>query len=259
MNLIRYLVLFSALMPAVSFAQLYGDYSLRVEVEGNGYAHYTTVYFEDEAWATYGYDNCCEALFNLGQADQPQVYTQVIGAPFPPDNRISINAFPHVFEPTSVPLGFLPGALDQYLFTFKQLWTVPTGISVQLEDVSLNVFQDLLSDSTYETWGAASDSPDRFIIHFNPEVTGQSGRPLTSPMPNVSFTQDQTQLNFQLSGTDKRLVSVFDITGKQLGSIALTLENKEWSVRLPQSGVYIIRVVDSQGKNWSDRIFVKNF
>jgi len=259
MKIIRNLVFFTAFVPTLSFAQLYGDYSVRIEVEGNGYAHYTTVYFEDEAWATYGYDNCCEALFNLGQADQPHVYTQVIGAPVPPDNRISINAFPHVFEATSVPLGFLSGTLAQYSFTFKQLWTIPSGITVQLEDLSLNVYQDLLADSTYETWGAASDSPDRFIIHFNPEVTGQFGGHSTLEMRNVSWTQEEKKLKFHLSGTEKRLVSVFDITGKQIERFTLTLSLNEQSVNVPQSGVYIIRVIDSEGQNWSERVFVNNF
>jgi hypothetical protein len=249
-----------ACLPAICQAQLYGDYSVRVEVEGNGYAHYTTVYFEDESWATYGYDNCCEALFNLGQADQPQIYTKAIADPIPQDNRISINAFPHVFEHTPIPLGFLPGTLAQYSFTFKQLGTIPAGITVELEDLSLAVTQDLLLDSTYDTWGAVSDPADRFIIHFNPDFTtrvvDKNNRALEE---NVRWVETGSGLEFYLVGDISNRVVVLDMLGQVLGDAELHQGSPRFRINTGSNQMLVINVTNKSGNNWTRKAFVKNF
>lgn len=258
----RFIVSFSLIasfIPSASFAQLYGDYSVRIEVEGNGFAHYSTVYFSGDSWATDGYDPCCEALMALGNSNQPHVYSQVIAQPIPSSNRMSINAFPLLVGEKHVPLGFLPGTLAQYSFTFKQLWTVPAGITVALEDVTLGVTQDLLSDSTYETWGAPSDAPDRFILHFNPQVTGIEEEQHAVSQRNVSWNADAFFITFNLSGAESRIVSIFDLSGRRLASSKLTKDQASNSVLLAQTGVHIIRVSDDIGHHWTEMVFVKNF
>lgn len=158
----------------IGFAQSYGDYAVKVDVAGNGFAHQTIVYFDDESWSpdffpTYGWDGCCDALLVLGNSNQPQIFTQVVAPPAPLNNhRLSINGLPHLFEQTDVPLGFLPGTLAQYTFNFTELYTLPIGVTVELEDLTQNVTQDLLLDSSYVTWGAVSDDEERFILHFYP-------------------------------------------------------------------------------------------
>lgn len=157
----------------------YGDYRVLVDVTGNGFSHNTQVYFDDESWdpqnpPSYSWDPCCDAQLILGASDRPHVFTQVVEPPAPaPNYRLSLNGLPHLFEQTDVPLGFLPGTLAQYTFSFTHLYTLPAGVSLELEDVSLNVTQDLLIDSSYVTWGAPSDDEERFILHFYPSnVTG---------------------------------------------------------------------------------------
>ncbi|MCF8275475.1 MAG: T9SS type A sorting domain-containing protein [Flavobacteriales bacterium] len=173
------------------FSQIppYGDYAVQVDVVGNGFANTALIYFEDDGWnppattPTYGWDGCCDAQMLLGNVNQPHIYTEVVSPPLPPGNppansRLSINGLPHLFEPVDVPLGFLPGTLAQYDFKFTLLSTLPLGVVVELEDVTQNVTQDLLGDSIYSTWGAVSDDPARFIIHFYPSnVTSNEQNP----------------------------------------------------------------------------------
>lgn len=156
------------------YTQTYGDYDVIINVAGNGFAHQSIIYFDDESWdplqaPTYGWDACCDALLVLGNANQPQIFTQVVAPPASPNNhRLTINGLPHLYEPIDVPLGFLPGTLAQYTFTFTELYTLPLGVTLELEDLAQNVTQDLLMDSSYVTWGAVSDNEARFILHFNP-------------------------------------------------------------------------------------------
>lgn len=183
------------IVSSAGFAQ-YGDYSVRVDVAGNGYAHYTEVYFEDgPPEPTYGWDACCDALLVFGNAYQPHVFTKVVAPPQPANNeRLSINGLPHLFEPTDVPMGFNPGlgGLAQYTFTVKELYTLPLGVTVELEDLAQNYTQDLLLDSVYTTWSAPSDDENRFILHFNPSsVTEVPNEKDQNVQPDVRYAEEE--------------------------------------------------------------------
>ena len=69
MSVMKRLMLIAMMVMCLSsgtFAQSYGDYAVTVDVSGNGFAHYTTIYFDDESWdpqnpPTFGWDACCDA------------------------------------------------------------------------------------------------------------------------------------------------------------------------------------------------------
>ena len=241
-------LLFSANLTMAQF--FYGDYSVRVEVEGNSYAHYTEIYFEDglnpvQSEPTYGWDACCDALFQIGNVNQPHVFTNVVSPGTPPlnNNRISINGLPHLYETTVVPLGFLPGELAQYNFTFEELWRLPAGVTVEFRDLEQNVNQDLLTDSTYTTWGAVSDPENRFELHFFPEnVT--SVKPQRTTNPKVWVGADE----LMIGGLDPLVsheVRVYDLLGKAI--LREKFDAGETNARLMRNGmpkgIYILEIV----------------
>lgn len=202
----------------VSGQTLYGDYRVLVNVSGNGFSHSTQIYFDDESWdplnpPSYGWDPCCDALLILGNADQPQVFTEVVQPPEPSNNhRLSINGLPHLFEPTDVPLGFLPGTLAPYTFSFTHLYTLPQGVTVELEDLSLNVTQDLLLDSTYDTWGAPADDEARFMLHFYPSsVTGTAV--VERDEAKITRSGDLIEI---LATSPISKITVYDCSGRQI-------------------------------------------
>lgn len=230
----------------------YGDYSVRIEVAGNSYAHFSEVYFEDglnpvQSEPTYGWDGCCDALLTMGNPWQPHVFTQVVVPGTPPANnhRLSINGLPHLFEHTIVPLGFLPGELAQYHFTFKELFRLPTGVTVELEDLSLNVTQDLLLDSTYSTWGAVSDDEERFALHFYPEnIT--SIKDGTPQQPHVWIGADRVVAS-NLGSTTNQHVALYDMLGRTVWEKGLIQGINEVSIPRTgvESGIYILVVTSS--------------
>ena len=227
-------------------AQL-GDYRVLVDVSGNGYAHNTQIYFDDESWdpqnpPTYSWDACCDALMLLGNEYQPHIFTQVVEPPSSPNNhRLSINGLPLLFEQTDVPLGFLPGTLAQYTFSFKDLYTLPNGVGVELEDLSLNVTQDLILDSTYVTWGAISDPEERFVIHFYP----------SNVTTVIEEQPDEVQIFNLLDGvlvnglgeTEDYLIQLFDTQGRLLQSEQVRQTNV-YRIEKPNGtyGTFIVEV-----------------
>ena len=251
-----------AISTQLSIAQSYGDYAVRVEVAGNGFGHFTTVYFDDESWdpqnpPTYGWDPCCDAQMIWANTNQPHVFTQVVAPPLPANNhRLSINGLPHVFEHTEVPLGFLPGALAQYNFTFKELYTLPVGMGVELEDHAQNVIQDLLQDSTYSTWGAVSDDEERFTLHFYPEnVTALSGSGKSQNLRVRSSFNGLVVSGLSVIGAEA--VRVYDVYGKLHLSDRIGLGTDEFSIEKNRlaSGIYLLNFTG--GENVSRVIKVR--
>jgi hypothetical protein len=240
--------------PFIGYAQSYGDYAVNVIVAGNGFAHSSIVYFDDESWdpledPAYGFDPCCDALLVMGNANQPHIFTQVVAPPASPNNhRLSINGLPHLFESIDVPFGFLPGTLAQYTFTFKELYTMPQGVTVELEDIAQNVTQDLLLDSTYATWGAPSDNEARFVLHFNPgNVTGVTS--FRDGLHNVRIVNVSGNHSIVgLSSLPNSTFRIFDL----MGSVVWKGRNgnkTELSVNSSElvRGIYILEVTTEKG------------
>ena len=242
-------------MLIISYAQAQiGDYEARVEVNGNGFAHYTTIYFDDESWdpqasPTYGWDACCDALLILGNPNQPQVFTEVVAPPEPTNNhRLSVNGLPHLFEETNVPLGFLPGTLAPYVFTFKNLYTLPQGTVVELEDLSLNVTQDLMADSTYDTWGAPSDDESRFIIRFFPSnVTGSEDIVRNNHSEQITNTAGIVEIH---GASNNRVydLQIYNLRGQAvLQKNLFGARSFSVNVNLLSSGLYVVSLADGEG------------
>lgn len=228
-----------------AFAQSYGDYNVIVLVEGNGFAHQTVIYFDDESLLppnvpTYSYDFCCDSPLALGNANQPAVFTQVVEPPAPANNhRLSINGLPLLYEQTSVPLGFLPGTLAQYNFTFQGLNTLPPGVAVELEDLSLNLTQDLLVDSTYDTWGAPSDDEERFMLHFNPSSITSAAGVASTLEPIISYSEGLIHVQGVdlLQQIDFR---VTDISGRLVFQQTLNADNGYFQMPGMDHGIYAV-------------------
>jgi hypothetical protein len=241
-----------------AFAQSYGDYNVIVLVEGNGFAHQTVIYFDDESLAppnvpTYSYEICCDAQLALGNSNQPQVFTEVVEPPGPPNNhRLSINGLPLLYEYTSVPLGFLPGTLAPYTFTFKGLNTLPTGVTVELEDLSLNITQDLLIDSTYDTWGAPSDDEERFMLHFNPSNVTFVVNPSINPEPIISHAEGLISVH-GLGPFEQGNLRVVDVCGRVVLDCNVNSEKSAVRVPLESFGIYSI-ILDVRDKRFTKKL-----
>jgi hypothetical protein len=253
MNCCKKIVLLFVLIPlcGLAHAQSYGDYRVFCEVSGNGFAHLTQIYFDDDLWTpteqpTYGWDECCDANFFPGNPGQPFVYTEVVAPPVPtPNFKLSINGLPHLFEPIDVPLGFIPGTLAEYTFSFSDLYTLPQGTTVELEDLSLQVTQDLMLDSSYVSWGAPSDDEARFVLHFNPSTV--TGLPDYNEELQIEVVNRNGALEMQFNRPiENALIRVVDLSGRIVANVGVVSSS---NFQLPlvnvSRGMLILEVVEN--------------
>ncbi len=235
---------------------IYGEYRIWIDVQGDGGSHITQIWFDDEStWGdpnfppTYGWDACCDSEMLFGNSNNPHVYTQVVEPPEPPNSsRLSTNGLPLLYEHTPVPMGFYVGnGLAQYTFTFSQLYTLPSDVTVELEDLSLNVTQDLLGDSVYTTWGAPNDDEERFIIHINPLITKIENNPTDQEL--ISITVLNNMINVISEHEKDVQLRLVDSNGKQIMDRRMMNSNKlEVSIQNLPKGVYIVSVMSKTGQ-----------
>lgn len=249
----------TAYMVVVSFcslnAQTYGDYRILGDVTGNGGAHNTQIYFDDESWdpqnpPTYGWDACCDANLLQGAPGQPQIFTNVVAPPLPPVNqKLSVNALPLLYEPTDVPFGFTPPATAEYTFSFTHLYTLPAGTTVELEDLSLNVTQDLMADSVYITWGAESDDEERFIIHINPSTLIGVKEQLNESSIKVILKNGMLKVTGLDGIMSAKAIKLYDLQGRLLINRGAT-EKKDYQnldISGLAGGIFVLVVESSSG------------
>jgi hypothetical protein len=242
----------------VGYAQIsYGDYRVWIDVTGNNFSHNSQIYFDDQSWdplnpPSYSWDECCDANLlgvSVGHV-RPFIFTEVVEPPAPPTNHmLSANALPLLFEQIDVPLGFLPGTLAPYTFSFTDLYTLPQGVGIELIDLAQNVTQDLLADSTYDTWGAPSDDEARFIVRFFPSnVTSVSSG--GQEQLNVIIDRNQVLISGFKSLDNQVGVSCFNVLGSEVigetkyqntGQAALDVSNLS-------PGIYVVLITDNSGK-----------
>jgi hypothetical protein len=112
---------------------------------------------------------------------------------------MGINSLPSLTETKVVPMGLKPGANGNYTFTFEDIASFPQTAMIYLEDLKLGTMNNLRDNATYEFAANLNDSPDRFMLHFQPglqaEVADQDCDSegtieLTQPAPTVWSTYE---------------------------------------------------------------------
>lgn len=237
-----------------------------VDVTGNNFSHNSQIYFDDESWdpqnpPTYAWDECCDANLlgvSVGHV-RPFIFTEVVEPPAPPTNHmLAANALPHLYEQTDVPLGFLPGTLAQYTFSFTHLYTLPQGVTVELEDLAQNVTQDLMVDSTYVTWGAPSDDEARFIVRFFPSsVTDVNNAP--GQEARVIVQDKRLTINGLNELSDQIHLSCYNMLGAEIQSETVNQVSGKASLELGNltPGVYVLAITDKSGQRTHRKFYYR--
>lgn len=139
-------------------------YGLKIKAGNGSFSDETLIAFD--AGFSDGYDNGFDAAKLLSSYGIPSLYTRDAL-----QERRAIEALGINTEAKSVPLGLLvPGAGGNYTFTFEGMEDFPQTTIVWLEDVQTGTIQYLRQNNTYSFIANEQDNPDRFIIHFAPEL-----------------------------------------------------------------------------------------
>ena len=182
---------------------------VRLLINGNNFSDETMIAFGNEA--TNGFDDMLDAykLFSP-EENVPQINSKTL------ENnsvKVAVNNLPvSKMYNSIVPVEITTGVGGKYTITAKNLTIDPT-VDVTLEDLKTKTFTDLRSSSYIFTTDVVSNE-NRFNVLFG-------ARPTTIKeinTENISIYTDHSQIvikNYSGS-TEKSLVTVYDILGKQI-------------------------------------------
>ncbi len=121
-----------------------------------GFPEHGTPYFDNQGDATKLYSN----------DEFPQLYTVEDGI------KLSTNALaPLNVESKTVPLHLDLAVDGEYTLTISQLENLP-DVLISIEDTKTGVIHDFMKNPVYTFNALEGDSPDRFMLHFNPNAFG---------------------------------------------------------------------------------------
>ena len=133
--------------------------TLRLELQGNGFADKTVVKFGSD-----GQSNLFDAEFDANkikvESDQPCILTRI------EEDEYAINALPYQGFVNPIPMDFYPGRSGIFKIEANDLMTMEDDRRVYLEDLQTGIFQELNASPKYEFHALEGDDPRRFLLHF---------------------------------------------------------------------------------------------
>ena len=130
-------------------------------------------------------------------------------------SEVAINGFPilEIEKTRIVPLGFSTNTDGTYTLSATNLDYFDMDISVILEDVKLNHFEDLRASGSYSFVSEAGTDNSRFRLHFGASVTG-----IQNPGITESLALFVTDNKIAIQAQDDALLEIYNVTGELITS-----------------------------------------
>jgi hypothetical protein len=248
-------------------ASVIGDYSLQLDVAGNGFVHNTVMAFANDLGGnscTNGWEITCDAYALPGNTGQPFMYTSTTEGVMASPNRLQYNTQTILDGTTrSIPLSLDPGANGTFTFTATDLESFPVGTGIVLEDLQLGIEHDLNTNPVYTFTALASDydpanPTNRFVVHFSPASVTDIDNVIDL---TAGFYTAGEKVIMQLNILEpvEGVFSVLNAVGQSvMSNVNITTINGRHSEDVSElaNGVYVVRFV-TDGKTFSGK-FVKH-
>jgi hypothetical protein len=246
---------------------VFGDYSLQLDVAGNGFSHFSVIAFADVlggSSCTNGWDAMCDAYALPGNSGQPFIFSMTTEGEIASPNRLQYNTQTLLDGATrSVPVAFNPGANGTFTISATDLESFPSGTGIVLEDTKEGIMHDLNSNPVYTFTSVTSDfdpnnPTSRFVVHFSPASVTDIANVIDI---NAGFYTMGDQLIMQMNILEsvEGMFSVLNAVGQDvMSSDNITTINGKHAEDVGElaNGVYIVRFV-TEGKTFSGK-FVKH-
>lgn len=149
-------------LPA-SFYKIAPENKLVLELNSNGLLDKTTIQFNSQASSQF--DPAFDANKINGVVNRMQFYSKALNG----NTRYSINTLPSLQTTTLVPLGFKTNNAANFTISPKDIASFDESSYLFLEDKKNAVMHNLRSGD-YTFTATATDSANRFLLHFSPPV-----------------------------------------------------------------------------------------
>ncbi|MCG3164958.1 MAG: hypothetical protein POELPBGB_00718 [Bacteroidia bacterium] len=225
------------------------DQLLTINIEGNGYRDKTEIYFSGNN--TDGWDSQYDARKLPSNSFQPTLFTIV------ESEKISINGLPPLDSYEAVPMGIIPGTYGQYTLTANDLNTFDLNTTIFLQDLKTGAWHNFIQNPVYVFNAEESDDENRFIIHFNPQLTNLDETALQS----VNFYTSNRNIIISYSGIKENntTATLYNLQGQQMLPL-YNLDNSatkfEMNTTGLSEGIYIVYVFADE-KTYTAKVFVK--
>jgi hypothetical protein len=207
---------------------------IKAQGYANGYFDLVSVQFNPDATASY--DPGFDAYKLSGLTEAPQLYTKI------GDTNVSCNSLPFTSSHITIPMGFSCGISGNYTLIADSLRTFESGIGIRLEDLKQSTTQDLRTNPVYNFSYDVSDTPNRFLLHFDNPVFGTREQTQEQPLRIYS---SGSLIYLRKTGTDalNGTITVYDPLGRELFSgIVEDSPLLKFDLNL-NTGYYLVRVI----------------
>ncbi len=225
------------------------DQLLTIDLEGNGFHDKTSIYFS--ANNTDGWDSQYDARKLLSNSFQPTLFTAI------ESEKISINGLPALNGYKTVQMGIIPGTSGQYTLTASDLNTFSLSTTIFLQDLKTGELHNLVQNPLYIFDTEESDAENRFIIHFNPQMTNLEEAEFSSV--NFYASNRNVIISYSSINENNATATLYNLQGQQVLPL-FTLDNSvnkyEMNTTGLCDGIYIAYVF-ADGKTHTAKVFVK--
>ena len=214
---------------------------MRVIVSDDSESSNLYLRFKDEA--TSSFDSSLDAYKLFGYSNIPQVFA------YDENDKFSINSLPSNLEVQEVKLAVKTPITGEYTFSFSDVDMISNYSNIELQDKFLGITTMVNNSTEYTFTSEEGNNEDRFVLHFG--ATGVNELEKENLQAYISG-----QNLYILGESGQAQLEVFDIQGKQLVSEQIVLdENFKKALSLP-SGIYVVRVQNSQFVK-SNKVIIK--
>jgi hypothetical protein len=179
---------------------------LRIEVQGNGAANETAIYFDGTATDGYEANRDATLLYAPPASGVPNIYSIVDSL------DITINVMGLLDTDKTVQLGVKTLAAGTYNIVLTDITSFAPSVLVFLEDTQLDSIINLRINPSYAVSLPIGNFKTRFILHFNPAVS------FTTSAPSCNGNDGAVIINYPSIETLD--IQIIDANGNALDSLS---------------------------------------
>jgi hypothetical protein len=213
----------------------------------NSYYDESVIRFTPEASSSF--DPYYDAFKLWGNYDAPQLYSIVTA-----DTILNVNALKWIDNAQVVPMGFSCGLDGHYSILASNMETFQPNVSIYIEDIRDNIWQDLRANPTYNFSYSTTNNANRFRIHFSRPNDGVGNNNFAG-MQIYSF-EDYVYVRNLEKGTTKGEIQIYDLIGRKV--FQAMLKDMELNKFLPgvNEGYYMVNVI-TDNNSFTRKVYLK--
>lgn len=177
---------------------------LRMEIQGNGLANETAVYFDPIASDSYEVNRDASLLY-APQGSAPNIYTIVDSV------DLAINVMGNFNSDKTVQLGVKTQIAGTYNLVLTDITSFAPSVIVYLEDLQLDTMINLRNQPSYAVAFPVGNFKNRFLLHFHPAVSFST--------TNETCNGNDGAVNLNYPSTLTVDISIKDVNGNIIDSL----------------------------------------